>query len=510
MSGVSAEDIATIKASGLFDEAWYLDQYPDVKKLGMDPVEHYLWVGYLLERNPSIKFDTAAYLDMNKDVAEAGVNPLLHYARWGKAEDRPTLIVVDKHLAVARPTLAWGIRPVVVYESHNLKQQGAPNSLFEIAVGMSRRGNYQPLLFSNSAGPLMHQYQAQNIDTMIHGISANRVKDSATRQRHVRMLAEFYIKNKAALIHVNTLQNFHCILAADYAGIPAVWNIRESEDPDTYYDYLPADLRSIAYSCFAKASVVVFVAEATRKRWRSRLDSVVENLTILNGIDTTRIMKFVYGTNRAMLRAAFGLRETDVMFLNVGTVSERKGQRDLIEAIKRLDSETKRRLVLAIIGFNSTDYSRQVHAELEGLQQQGLRCYLLNESKCEEDRRRVAEFYLSADVFVLSSRVESYPRVTLEAMEFCLPIISTPCFGVREQLVEDQSALFYEQGDINTLCAHISLLCSNSQKRRDLGSAAHARLADLNSYNQMLEAYEAVYELVIARKRSWTSGSGCK
>ena len=48
MSKVAAEDIAIIKSSGLFDEAWYLEQYPDVRKLGMSPIEHYLWIGRLL------------------------------------------------------------------------------------------------------------------------------------------------------------------------------------------------------------------------------------------------------------------------------------------------------------------------------------------------------------------------------------------------------------------------------------------------------------------------------
>jgi GT2 family glycosyltransferase len=88
MNDVTAEDIAIIKASGLFDEAWYLDQYPDVRKLGMEPIEHYLWIGRLLKRSPSPRFDAAAYLDFNSDVAELGVNPLVHFVRFGKNEGR--------------------------------------------------------------------------------------------------------------------------------------------------------------------------------------------------------------------------------------------------------------------------------------------------------------------------------------------------------------------------------------------------------------------------------------
>ncbi|RNJ62776.1 MAG: hypothetical protein EDM03_09020 [Porphyrobacter sp. IPPAS B-1204] len=47
------EDIAALRASGTFDEAWYLGEYPDVAKAGMDPAEHFLWLGRRLGRMAS-------------------------------------------------------------------------------------------------------------------------------------------------------------------------------------------------------------------------------------------------------------------------------------------------------------------------------------------------------------------------------------------------------------------------------------------------------------------------
>lgn len=88
MNRYSTDDIEIIRKSDLFDSNWYLDQYPDVRALGMDPAEHYLWLGAKLGRNPSPKFDSAAYLSANLDVAIAAVNPLLHYVRSGQYENR--------------------------------------------------------------------------------------------------------------------------------------------------------------------------------------------------------------------------------------------------------------------------------------------------------------------------------------------------------------------------------------------------------------------------------------
>lgn len=59
-----------------------------VAALGMDPIEHYLWIGASLGRDPSPDFSGADYLDLYDDVAAAGVNPLLHYLEWGRRKGR--------------------------------------------------------------------------------------------------------------------------------------------------------------------------------------------------------------------------------------------------------------------------------------------------------------------------------------------------------------------------------------------------------------------------------------
>lgn len=80
-----------VKVSGLFDEVWYLEHYPDVAMSGLDPIQHYLRFGAAERRNPSPHFDTNYYLQTYPDVTEAGLNPLLHYIKFGKAEGRDTI-----------------------------------------------------------------------------------------------------------------------------------------------------------------------------------------------------------------------------------------------------------------------------------------------------------------------------------------------------------------------------------------------------------------------------------
>ena len=52
MKHFSEDDVTALRNSDQFNADWYLEQYPDVKMLAMDPFEHYLWLGRRLHRKP--------------------------------------------------------------------------------------------------------------------------------------------------------------------------------------------------------------------------------------------------------------------------------------------------------------------------------------------------------------------------------------------------------------------------------------------------------------------------
>ncbi len=80
--------VSVIRSSGLFDEQWYLNEYPDVSQSGMDPIRHYLKFGAEEGRDPSLQFDTRYYQHSNPDIADSAINPLIHYLAHGQAEGR--------------------------------------------------------------------------------------------------------------------------------------------------------------------------------------------------------------------------------------------------------------------------------------------------------------------------------------------------------------------------------------------------------------------------------------
>lgn len=51
---LSEADVAAFRATGTFDEQWYLNEYPDVSRSGIEPARHYLWLGRRLGRYASL------------------------------------------------------------------------------------------------------------------------------------------------------------------------------------------------------------------------------------------------------------------------------------------------------------------------------------------------------------------------------------------------------------------------------------------------------------------------
>lgn len=85
---ISHETKERIQNSMYFDADWYLEEYPDVKASGLEPLEHYVNIGWRLKRNPSRFFNSKIYLKNYKDVATSGVDPLLHFIQYGQNEKR--------------------------------------------------------------------------------------------------------------------------------------------------------------------------------------------------------------------------------------------------------------------------------------------------------------------------------------------------------------------------------------------------------------------------------------
>jgi GT2 family glycosyltransferase len=130
---VSLANFKTIAASGLFDRNWYLDQNPDVRAAGINPLMHYLRHGATGGRDPNPLFDSDWYLDQNPDVRAAWVNPLVHYVRHGASEGRAPSPRFDGDWYLDRnpDVRAAGANPLAHYLRYGAAEGRKARSLFD-------------------------------------------------------------------------------------------------------------------------------------------------------------------------------------------------------------------------------------------------------------------------------------------------------------------------------------------------------------------------------------------
>ncbi len=374
----------------------------------------------------------------------------------------------------------------VVVFSHNLCYEGASISLKELVLGLTHRGDITPTIVAFEDGPLRADYESHGIAVQVLPGILHKASTLNRLSIEVERLALLIKGAGAELVFVNTLLNFPAILAAELAGVPSVWNPRESEPWDSYFRFLPDPVAQRAIAVIGLPKKVVFVAQATRKVWNTfDVDGRFE--VILNGINLNRFPLRNDATERARCRTALGLNAGSIAILCVGTLCDRKGQMDLVEAFAALPEVISSRVQILLVGDDQGDYAEAIKNKCRSLPvnlRGGVQIISPTES--------VASFYAAVDIFVLSSKVESFPRVVLEAMAFGLPIITTPVFGVLEQVIEGENALFYPPGDSGLLAGKIEQLVADDALRLRMAESSLQRASQMTTFDAMVDAYASI------------------
>jgi glycosyltransferase involved in cell wall biosynthesis len=89
-----------------------------------------------------------------------------------------------------------------------------------------------------------------------------------------------------------------------------------------------------------------------------------------------------------------------------------------------------------------------------------------------DDPASLSALYQKADLFVLPSWTEGFPRVIDEAMSFALPIITTPVGGIPDVLQAEEDVVFVQPRDLESLTAGLLRLMTDEQQRQAFSIAS--------------------------------------
>lgn len=129
--------------------------------------------------------------------------------------------------------------------------------------------------------------------------------------------------------------------------------------------------------------------------------------------------------NPSSFESKFTSNYDNNIILNVGRLSEQKGQDMLLDAWSKVNRKNWK-LVIVGEGEKKNNLLKQIK-----------RLGLSDSVIIKDPVKNIENIYSSADVFVLSSRWEGLPMVLIEAMSFGLPCISFDCETGPRQLIKD-------------------------------------------------------------------------
>lgn len=193
---------------------------------------------------------------------------------------------------------------------------------------------------------------------------------------------------------------------------------------------------------------------------------------------------------RAALRAELGIAADAPVFLFIGRLKRDKGVLDLARAFAVLAREDAA-CQLLIIGPDEDGLLSEI------------------EQTCADCRTRlhiaglsaVPERYMGAsDVLCLPSFREGFPVTIIEAAAAGLPAVGSRIYGITDAIVEGETGLLFEAGNVQQLALSMRTLASDANLRRRMGQHARERALRDFAQAQLTAALLAHYRQLLARQ----------
>jgi glycosyltransferase involved in cell wall biosynthesis len=170
------------------------------------------------------------------------------------------------------------------------------------------------------------------------------------------------------------------------------------------------------------------------------------------------------GIDRGELREKHGLSRDKFLVLSIGQFIDRKGRWIFLEAARELLKQHSD-IEFAWIAPRIADSGEIKRIEGYGL---GDRFRLILSADIGPGRRDVLGFLRAADIFALPSLWEGLPISILEAMALRLPTISTDVNAIPEAVINNETGILIEPGNVKALVQAVSRLKEDSHLRERL------------------------------------------
>ena len=279
------------------------------------------------------------------------------------------------------------------------------------------------------------------------------------------ILGQLWILKRAADILRNL--SLDIIHAPEYVSTAFMWsvgiqtpmvltvpgNIYERIQNGNPFDFLTTQVLKIAARISAMSCEQIIVTSNEMAWWWSK-----------TGAPASRMSTIPLGVNPQLFkpipnaRSLLKISPKKSVVLFVGRLSQEKGLKHLISAVKKL-CEVSNNVELHLVGEGG--YGRYLQDSALDL---GIEKRLIFHGKI--DKSDLPVYYSAADITVLPSLSEGLPRTMLESLACGSPFLGTRITGIEDHIQDNKTGFLIEPGNTELLTRKLETILRNPEQAR--------------------------------------------
>nr|XP_043638959.1 uncharacterized protein LOC122610044 isoform X3 [Erigeron canadensis] len=391
---------------------------------------------------------------------------------------------------------------LVLLVSHELSLSGGPLLLMELAFllrGVGSEVCWITIQKPSGKDEVIYSLEKKMLDRGVQVFSARGKEAIDTAM-------------KADLVVLNTAVAGKWLDAVLNKDVPRVlpkvlWWIHEMRGHYFRLDYVK-HLPMVAGSMIDSYVTAEYWKNRTQERLKIRMPKTyvvhLGNSKELMDVAENSVAKRVL---REHVRESLGVRNDDILFAAINSVSRGKGQdlylRSFYESLQ-LIQEKKLQVpsIHAVIVGSDMSVQTKFETELRNFVAQKKiqhRVHFVNKTLT------VAPYLAAIDVLVQNSqgRGECFGRITIEAMAFQLPVLGTSAGGTAEIVVNGSTGLLHPAGKegVSPLAKNMVKLATHVERRLTMGKRGYQRVKERFLENHMADRIAGVLKEVLHKPK---------
>lgn len=361
---------------------------------------------------------------------------------------------------------------VLIVSSHLQAMGGAEKNVLDVARGLQGRCDVE--VVGMQCGPLIETFRARGL--AVHDAGVKKILSGRGLSQALWLIRKIRREKFDLVVTYHHDADLWAGVAARLAGVPVISSRRDmGYQLGAAHVWMYRLLNPIFYRIVAVADAVK--REIVRTQW-ARPEAIV---TVSNGLE-----KIVGGIEAGAAKRELGLDPARPVIGMVSSFRPIKGQEFFVRAAaevlrKRPDAQ------FVIVGDTQSPYFTVVQKLMKDLG-------VDRDVRCPGPRADIPRVLSAFDVFALPSRLEGFSNALVEAMAAGVPVVAASVGGNPEAVDHGVNGLLFERGDHSALARHILALLDNPESGARMAAAARAKVADVFSYQGMLDKLFNLFE----------------